>query len=47
MVYDWDEFQNIPPCSKGKHSTADPKTLFAASPNAVNPAVTVPTTTVQ
>ncbi|CAM9422460.1 unnamed protein product [Phaeothamnion confervicola] len=36
-VYDWDEFQAIPGCTRGPHSTVDPKELFAASPNAVSP----------
>mmetsp|Transcript_7326 Transcript_7326/g.9655 ORF Transcript_7326/g.9655 Transcript_7326/m.9655 type:complete len:312 (-) Transcript_7326:185-1120(-) len=31
-VYDWDEFQQIEGCAKGRHSTVDPKLTFAASP---------------
>jgi hypothetical protein len=32
MVYDWDEFEKIPPCAIGSHSNVDPGALFAKSP---------------
>ena len=33
-AYDWDEFQKIEGCSVGPHSTVDPASVFAKSPNA-------------
>lgn len=32
MVYDWDDFEKIEPCSIGSHSTVGPNARFAASP---------------
>lgn len=32
MVYDWDDFEKIPACQVGRHSTAPPAAQFAKSP---------------
>lgn len=34
-VYDWDDFVKIPGCTRGPHSTVDPRVKFAKSPTAV------------
>lgn len=31
-AYDWEEFQAIEGCSRGRHNTTEPKQLFSASP---------------
>lgn len=32
MVYDWDDFEKIPACQVGRHSSAAPTAQFAKSP---------------
>lgn len=32
MVYDWDDFEKIPTCQLGRHSTTPPAAEFAKSP---------------
>ncbi len=39
MVYDWDEFQAIPPCTSTRHSTIDPKLAFAKSSSSSAPSL--------